>query len=593
MLVFNRARTSVMVMALVAMLVSMGTIYAAPARASDMSGPALVSQSVTWTNLNLYNGPATITTTIHLVDATGVEAPVMTSSWVNPDPWAWGGGQSQGFGRMTLVSGTMQDGIWKHTITIPQGAATGQWDVTLYPLSDTWGNNSTFFKTLATVTITDEAPATVVTPAAATFTDQDGIAGDTYTVPTTAGVQYLVQGQEVPAGTYPGAGTVTVTAKATPGYALTPNAIASWTTTFKGNLIASTPTISGAGRVGSTLTANAGSWGPSPISLGYQWYRSGVAIAAANAATYALAATDAGSTITVSVTGTKAGYPTVANKSAPTAVIAEGLLTGPAPTIAGTPQVGKPLTANAGIWGPSLVSLTYQWFRTGVPITGATDAVYTPSASDVAVTLSVKVTGSKPGYSTGAKTSAPTAAIAKGALTRSLPAITGTPRVGTTLTAVPGAWGPAPVTLRYQWYRSGALITGASSLKYVPGTQDLGAILTVKVTASKAGYTTLSRISAPTAAVVKGTLIRATPTITGTAKVASGLTAKPGTWGPAPVTLRYQWYRSGLAITGANAAKYKLTARDAAKTMTVRVTGSKTGFTTVSRTSARTAAVAK
>ncbi|WP_427133485.1 hypothetical protein [Pseudarthrobacter sp. S9] len=578
------------------MFVTTGVTFAAPAQASDMSGPALVSQSVTSTNLNLHNGPATINVTIHLVDDTAVQSPTMIANWVDPDPWGWvyGGGQSQGFGGMTLVSGTMQDGIWKHTIVIPQGAATGQWEVVLYPLRDTWGNSSSGFRTLDTVTVIDEAPPTTVSPAAVAFTDTDGIKDDTYTVPTKTGVQYLIEGKEVSAGTYPGTGKVTVTAKARTGYVLASNVPSSWTMTFKGLLVGSTPTISGAGQVGSTLTANASSWGPSPVILAYQWYRSGVAIAGANAVTYALAVADARNTITVSVTGSKAGYSTVTKKSAPTAAVANGSLSAtPIPTITGTPQVGQTLTATAGIWAPSPASFSYQWYRAGVLITGANAATYTPTASDVATSLTVKVTGSKSGYTTVAKTSAPTAGIAKGSLTRSTPAVTGTPMVGTTLTAAPGVWGPAPVTLRYQWYRSGTLIIGASSATYTPVPEDLGAILTVKVTGSKTGFTTFSRTSAPTAAVLKGSLVRATPTITGTAQVGSTLTANPGTWGPSPVTLRYQWYRSGIAITGANAATYKPTTTDAAKTLTVKVTGSKTGYTTFSRTSAPTAAVAK
>ena len=60
-----------------------------------MAGPVLVSQSVTTTNLNLYNGPATINITIRLRDDTGVQTPTMIASWVNPDPWAWGGGRAR------------------------------------------------------------------------------------------------------------------------------------------------------------------------------------------------------------------------------------------------------------------------------------------------------------------------------------------------------------------------------------------------------------------------------------------------------------------------------------------------------------------
>ena len=80
----------------------------------------------------------------------------------------------------------------------------------------------------------------------------------------------------------------------------------------------------------------------------------------------------------------------------------------------------------------------------------------------------------------------------------------------------------------------------------------------------------------------------AIPAINGTAKVWSTLSAVPGVWGPAPVTLKYQWYRSHVAIFGATAATYKVRSGDLGRTLTVKVTGSKTGYTTSSRTSAGT-----
>jgi hypothetical protein len=66
-----------------------------------------------------------------------------------------------------------------------------------------------------------------------TFTDKDGTAQDAYTVPPTVGVDYFVGDKVVPAGTYPGAGTVTVTAKARPDYVLASGAAVTWTATFK------------------------------------------------------------------------------------------------------------------------------------------------------------------------------------------------------------------------------------------------------------------------------------------------------------------------------------------------------------------------
>lgn len=85
-----------------------------------------------------------------------------------------------------------------------------------------------------------------------------------------------------------------------------------------------------------------------------------------------------------------------------------GLSASPTPTIAGGPRLGGTLTATVGTWGPSPVALQVQWLRDGVPIPGATAITYRPAADDLGHTLSVRVTGSKPGYLTQARTSVPT-----------------------------------------------------------------------------------------------------------------------------------------------------------------------------------------
>ena len=192
-----------------------------------------------------------------------------------------------------------------------------------------------------------------------------------------------------------------------------------------------------------------------------------------------------------------------------------------------------------------------------------------------------------------AKTSSATAAVVKGCLVGPTPKITGTAKVGSTLTANLGTWSPSTMSPRYQWYRSGAAIIGATAVTYKPTSADVGKALTVKVTAYKTGYTTAVKTSAATAAVVKGSLVGPTPKITGTAKVGSTLTANLGIWSPSTISPRYQWYRSGAAITGATSAAYKPTSADVGKAMTVRVTAYKTGYTTAVKTSAATAAVVK
>ena len=87
-------------------------------------------------------------------------------------------------------------------------------------------------------------------------------------------------------------------------------------------LSAGTPTLTGTPAVGQTLTAQTGTWGPSPVSLSLQWFRGGTAIAGANGTTYTTTFLDAGARLSVSVTGTKSGYRTTTVSSASTAEVA-------------------------------------------------------------------------------------------------------------------------------------------------------------------------------------------------------------------------------------------------------------------------------
>ena len=84
-----------------------------------------------------------------------------------------------------------------------------------------------------------------------------------------------------------------------------------------------------------------------------------------------------------------------------------------------------------------------------------------------------------------------------------------------------------------------------------------------------------------------------TPTVTGTAKVGSLLSADPGKWSPTPDRIAYRWYRSGKAVKGATKATYKLTKADRGKRLKVVVTVSGSGLQTVTRTSAQTGKVTK
>lgn len=55
--------------------------------------------------------------------------------------------------------------------------------------------------------------------------------------------------------------------------------------------------------------------------------------------------------------------------------------------------------------------------------------------------------------------------------------------------------------------------------------------------------------------------------------------------------LSYQWFRGAKKIKGATKKKYKVTKADKGKKLRVKVTGSKGGYTTTSKTSRKSATI--
>ena len=81
------------------------------------------------------------------------------------------------------------------------------------------------------------------------------------------------------------------------------------------------------------------------------------------------------------------------------------------------------------------------------------------------------------------------------------PTISGTPTVGSTLTATPGEWDTEGLAFSYQWQADGADIAGATATKYTVTKADQGKAITVVVTATGDGLTPASATSAPVTAL--------------------------------------------------------------------------------------------
>jgi hypothetical protein len=245
--------------------------------------------------------------------------------------------------------------------------------------------------------------------------------------------------------------------------------------------------------------------------------------------------------------------------------------------ISGTPIVGGTLTASVATNVISGAALSYQWLREGLPISGApSSATYVVGPNDLTKRISVKVTASKSGYTSGFGTSPKTAPVAAAALTFTSPAtITGNAKLGSTLTAN-GATTPA-AAYNYQWFRDGAPIKGAVAKTYKLGASDVGRQMTVKVAGTKAGYASLVSTSAPTADVQPGTLVAGTVTLSGAFKVGGNVVATSTPW-TSGTTLKYAFYADGELVQFGVARFYKLTWEEQGASISVIVTGSKFGY---------------
>ncbi len=419
------------------------------------------------------------------------------------------------------------------------------------------------------------AAASVSTPPGATITYEWFRDGDSIGVGATHQITAADDGEEL---------TVTATAVLA-GYVTAKESTTTGTIGL-GAMSVSAPTVTGIEKVGQTLTAADSVSTPGGAVVTYKWFRDGVVVG--SGATYVVKAGDNGEKLTVTATAVLAGYVT-AKESTTTGTIGLGAMSVSAPVVTGTEKVGQTLTAADSVSTPAGAVVTYKWFRDGVMV--GTGATYVVKAGDNGEKLTVTATAVLAGYVDATK-STTTGTIAPGALQAPVPTVQPTQvKVGQSVTALPGAWGPAPVTLKYQWFADGVLISGADDSTYTAQGADYGKRLSVQVTGTKDGYGAVSKTSGGTDTVQRAGQTSGAVSITGKTTSGSKLTASVTGWKPADAQLSYQWYRNGALVTGATGSTYTLGAGDVGSKMTVNVTGKKVGYGDAYKLSAPTAVV--
>jgi GH25 family lysozyme M1 (1,4-beta-N-acetylmuramidase) len=176
------------------------------------------------------------------------------------------------------------------------------------------------------------------------------------------------------------------------------------------------------------------------------------------------------------------------------------------PSIVGTPEAGKLLSAVPGLWdGGKPLAFTFQWRRCDAAgancddIVGATGEKYKPTSDDVGHSIRVLVAATTTTLARKATAAATVAVSPAGTppvarpTNVGLPVVHGTFEVGQKLTSTAGNWTGAPTKFAYRWQRCNAsglkcaAIANAIHATYTTTPDDLGSTLSVVVTASGAG----------------------------------------------------------------------------------------------------------
>jgi hypothetical protein len=308
-----------------------------------------------------------------------------------------------------------------------------------------------------------------------------------------------------------------------------------------------------------TFSVNAG------VTTGatYQWRKGGTNISGANSSSYTIATTVAGDAGSYDVIVSGTCTPAVTSSAATLTINA-------LPTITAQPVASQAIcegsAANFSVTATG-TSLTYQWKKNGVDISGANASTYSipTTSTSSAGTYTVVVSG----------TCSPSVTSSASVLTiREQPEIITGPSnqtvcVGQSVTFSVNAGVTTGVT--YQWRKGGSNISGANSSSYTiastvagdAGSYDVivSGTCTPSVTSSAATLTVnaLPAITAqPVAsqAICEGSAANFSVTATGAG-------------------LAYQWKKNGVDISGANASTYSIptTSTSSAGTYTVVVSG--------------------
>jgi hypothetical protein len=327
---------------------------------------------------------------------------------------------------------------------------------------------------------------------------------------------------------------------------------------------------------------------PTDAKATFQWYRGSTAIAGATSGSFTPRSSDIGARLKLKITATSPYFATAVYY---TPIVVVGIAGAPTADVDATysddPQPGTVVSAAISSVSVPGSKTTIQWQKstdggvTWSSIAKATKSTYTIMAGDAASTLRAHVTLTKAGYLTGYADSGVVEALYGPDIQWLVdPTLSGFHAVAATATVAPGVVSVTGLSYRYQWLFDGAAIPGATKSTFVPSASLVGGQLSLRVTASRAGYldatvTTAQVTISPGAAAT----VKTAPKIVGDNECGATLTASKGTWSRAGLSISIDWYRADVVPThvGSGSA-YVITADDVGVGVYAVVTASQYGY---------------
>jgi hypothetical protein len=325
----------------------------------------------------------------------------------------------------------------------------------------------------------------------------------------------------------------------------------------------------------------------------YQWKLDGKSISHATAATYSPKTTDVGHKLSLTMSIKSDVYGSASQTSAAQKVQLgdAGAITA---NVIGNSTPGNKIGVALGYSGEG--QLTYLWQisangTTWAAIPKATHNVYLIQLRDAGKQVRVIVTSKVAGRANATVTTDPFGIGYTGVIASRIAPTLGTTRVGVADAVNTGSWNTTGLAFTYQWFLDDVAIPGGTSASFTPLGSDLGSDLSVRVTASRAGYETDSETSDSEEITLGAAPVIATkPIITGTAATCKVLSVSTGSWNLPGLTVGYLWLSNGVS-TGDTGTTYTTVAGDATKQISVRVTASAIGRAPGSYETAKTKAV--